>query len=95
MSPELTASTPDLIRWTFRVEPEQIEAIEGHLDDLGADVVVRDGGCFVVSWEEPEASLDPVIETLWSLNGSPFDVTQEEFHRLNLHVLQHVEDEAA
>jgi len=89
-----TAST-DLIRWTFTVPLEAAEAVEIHLSDLGADVFVRDGSTFHVSWEEPEESLDGVVEALWSIVGVPFEITQEEFHRLELHVLQHVEEKPA
>ena len=35
MSPETHAS-PDLVRWTFAVDPGRRAAIEAHLDDLGA-----------------------------------------------------------
>ncbi len=91
MSPEIEA-TPDLIRWTFAVEPGHRAAIEAHLEDLGADVLVRDGRTFLVTWDEPDASLDGVIEAIWSLHGAPFEVTQEEFRRLALHALQHAED---
>ena len=83
------AST-DLIRWTFAVPLEAVEAVEIYLSDLGADVFVRDGATFHVSWEEPEGSLDGIVEALWSIVGVPFEITQEEFHRLELHVLQYV-----
>ncbi len=88
------AST-DLIRWTFRTDPTFATEIEDHLDGLGADVLVRDRTHFQVTWEEPTHSLDDAIEAIWSINGVPFDVTQEEFHRLGLHHLQHAEDEGA
>ncbi len=87
--------SPDLIRWTFTVDPGRRPAIEGHLEDLGADVFVREGGQFHVTWEEPESSLEGVIEAIWALNGTPFEVTQEEFRRLGLHILEHADDEAA
>ena len=37
-----------------------------------------------VTWEEPEGNLDEVVEALWGLNGEPFEVTLEEFHRVGL-----------
>ena len=86
-------SAPDLVRWTFSIEPDRRGAIEGHLEDLGADVLVRDGGSFLATWDEPEIDLDAVIEALWALNESPFEITQEEFHRIALHTLAHAEDE--
>ena len=86
-------ATTDLIRWTFTIDPAHRPEIEGHLTDLGLDVVVYDESKFVVTWEEPDEETDPVIEALWALNGAPFEVTQEDFHRLGLHVLHH-EDEA-
>jgi len=90
-----TEASPDLIRWTFAIEPDRREGIEAHLDDLGADVLVRDGRTFLVTWDEPDASLDGVIEAIWAIHGSPFEVTQEEFHRLALHTLAHADDEPA
>jgi hypothetical protein len=95
MTTEAHDASPDLIRWTFTVDPDRAQGIEAHLDDLGADVWVRDGGKFQVTWEEPEGEMDEVIEALWSIHGVPFDVTQEEFRRLGLHVLQHDEGESA
>ncbi len=91
MSLEAHDAPPDLLRWTFTVDPAHRQAIEAHLDDLGADVWVRDESKFQVTWEEPEGDLDEVIEALWSIHGEPFEVTQEEFRRLALHVLQHDE----
>ena len=86
-----TAST-DLLRWTFHVPAEAAEVVATHLGDLGADVFVRDGVAFFVSWEEPSTSLDGVAEALWSIVGTPFKITQEKFHRLELHVLQRVDE---
>jgi len=94
MSNEVDTNSIDLIRWTFSVNPGQREAIETYLADLGLDVVVQEDIRFVVSWEEPDREVDEVIEAIWELNGEPFEVTQEEFHRLALHTLQH-EDETA
>src|SRR4051794_13227566 len=78
----------DLVRWTFTVNPDHRSEIQSHLDDLGADVLVRGGDQFVVTWEEPEGDMEEVVEALWALNGEPFEVTLEEFHRVGLHVLE-------
>ena len=86
------AATIDLIRWTFAVDPENRAAIEEHLNDLGLDVLVRDGSQFLVTWDEPEGNVDEVIEAVWALNGEPFEITQEEFHRQNLVQLNHDDD---
>jgi hypothetical protein len=88
MDDETPDLATDLVRWTFTAEPEHRDAIETHLDDLGADVFVQEGGRFLVTWEEPEHALDEVVEAIWALNGTPFDVIQEEFHRLSLSLLQ-------
>ena len=37
MSLEAHDALPDLIRWTFTVDPSHCQAIETHLDDLGAE----------------------------------------------------------
>jgi hypothetical protein len=95
MSQEPTEPSTDLIRWTFSVDPARKAAIEEHLNDLGADVLVREGGQFLVTWEEPEGDLEEVVEALWVLNGTAFEVVAEEFHRLGLHLLQHAEDDPA
>ncbi len=95
MSPEATDQSPDLIRCTFTIDPGHRQAIETHLEDLCADVWVRDDSKFHVTWEEPGDELEDVVEALWSIHGEPFEVTQEEFHRIGLHVLQHSEDEPA
>ena len=79
----------DLIRWTFAVEPEKAPAIAEHLDDFGADAWHRGEGSFQVTWEEPEGDLNGIVEALWAIHGSPFDITQEAFRRIDLHVLQH------
>ena len=84
----------DLIRWTFALPEEAVEAVEEHLTDLGADVFVRNRR-FHVTWEEPELDLDAVVEALWSIVGKPFEITQEEFHRLALHILQFEADEVS
>ena len=93
MSHETGASSIDLVRWTFTVDSSHRAEIESHLVDLGLDVVVHEDNKFIVTWEEPDREVESVIEELWELNGSPFEVTQEEFHRLGLHLLHHEEDE--
>jgi hypothetical protein len=95
MSPETNAASLDLIRWTFTIDLAHRAEIEEYLTDLGLDVLVRDDCKFLASWDEPEGDLDAVIAAIWDLNGAPFEVIQEEFHRLGLHTLQHVEDEDA
>ncbi len=96
MTPDSSSNpTVDVVRWTFTADPAHRGEIESHLDDLGADVVARGEGQFVVSWEEPEGDLDEVLEALWALNGSPFEVTQEEFHRVAIHSLSPAEADAA
>jgi hypothetical protein len=95
MSPETQTTSPDLLRWTFTINPEHRSEIESHLLDLGADVLVREGSDFLVSWDEPAEDLTEVVESLWALNGAPFDVIQEEFQRLGLHTLHYSEDEPA
>ncbi len=96
MSPEMKSGTPDLVRWSFTIDPANREAIEGHLADLGADVLVREDREFLVTWDEPEQDDEAeIIEALWALNGAPFEVISETFQRLELHTIQHVEDDAA
>ncbi len=89
------ASTIDMIRWTFSVNPEHSAAIEDHLHDLGLDVLVREGTQFLVTWDEPEGNIDEVIEAIWALNEDPFEITQEEFHRQNILHVHHDEGDAA
>jgi hypothetical protein len=93
MSADPKSAATDLVRWSFAINPAHRVAIEGHLSDLGADVLVREGQDFVVTWDEPDDDLSGVIEAIWSLNGEPFDVIQEEFRRLELHTIQHADDE--
>ncbi len=93
MSPVAQDAAPDLLRWTFTVDKAHRQAIEDHLADLGADVWVREEVKFTVTWDEPEGEMLEVIEALWAIRGEPFEVTQEEFRRLALHVLEH--DDAA
>jgi hypothetical protein len=95
MSQEPNTPPLDLIRWTFTCDPERRAAIEEYLTDLGLDVLVYDDCKFLATWDEPGRELDEVISEVWELNGVPFEVTQEEFHRLSLDLLHHVEDEGA
>jgi hypothetical protein len=94
MSHDTKSTSTDLVRWSFSINPDHRDAIEGHLADLGADVLVREGHDFLVTWDEPQDDLTEVVEAIWSLNGEPFDVIEEGFHRLELHTIHHVEDEA-
>lgn len=95
MSPDSKSTSTDLVRWSFTINPAHRGEIESHLGDLGADVLVRDGQDFVVTWDEPEGDLADIIEAMWSLNGEPFDVIHEDFHRLELHTIQHADDETS
>jgi hypothetical protein len=74
----------DLIRWTFKVNQESRVEIESHLLDLELDVEARGEDMLVVTWDEPAMNLDELIEQLWAINGEPFEITHEEFHRVNL-----------
>jgi hypothetical protein len=94
MSPELPSPSTDLVRWSFTINPAHRGAIEGHLADLGADVLVREGQDFIVTWDEPEGDLGEVIEALWVLHGEPFEVIEEGFQRLELHTIHQAEDES-
>ena len=85
----------DLIRWTFAVPVEVSDSVQAHLADLGAEVFVRDGGNFHVFWEETEADLDAAVEAIWDLAGASFEITQEEFRRLELHILHPEENDEA
>jgi hypothetical protein len=95
MSHDTSTPSIDLVRWSFTIDPARRTEIESHLDDLGADLYVRGEGQFTVIWEEPKNNLEEVIEALWAINGVPFEVTQEEFHRLSLNTLEHAGDATA
>jgi hypothetical protein len=97
MSDELNANAPllDLIRLTFTSDPKHRVAIEEYLTDLGLDVVVFDGCKFVVTWDEPDREVEEIVDELWALNGVPFEVTQEDFHRLDLHTYYDPESEGS
>jgi hypothetical protein len=74
----------ELIRWSFVVSPEHRVEIETHLLDLGLEIQARGDDVLVVTWDEPEGGIDELIEELWAINGEPFEITHEEFHRVNL-----------
>jgi hypothetical protein len=93
MSHDMKSGTTDLVRWSFTINPAHRVAIEGHLADLGADILVRDDQDFTVTWDEPEDDLSDVIEAIWGVNGEPFDVIEESFQRLDLQTIHH-EDES-
>ncbi len=95
MSPDTKSATTDLVRWSFAINPARRADVEAHLLDLGAEVLVREGQDFVVTWDEPEDDLAEVIEAIWSLNGEPFEVIQEDFQRLALHTIQQEDAEAS
>ena len=97
MSDEPNANAPslDLIRLTFTSDPKHRAAIEEYLTDLSLDVVVVDDCKFVVTWDEPDREVEEIIAEIWALNGVPFEVTQEDFHRLGLHTLYHNENEGS
>lgn len=81
---EETTLTIEMIRWTFTVDPAHRSAIEGYLTDQGLEVMVRGEDTMVATWDEPEGEIEEVIEGMWAVAGSPFEVTHEEFHRANL-----------
>ena len=91
MSDQENPTSVDMIRWTFSVETEKREEIETHLVDLGLDVVVLGESQFHVIFDEPDHDTDELAAELWDLNGEPFEITQEEFHRLS-HILIHADE---
>ena len=74
----------EMIRWTFSVNSEHRVEIETHLLDLGLEVQARGEETLVVTWDEPEGGIDELIEELWAINGEPFEITHEAFHRVSL-----------
>jgi hypothetical protein len=87
-----TKLSVEMIRWTFSVKPDRKEAIETHLEDLGLEVQARGEDTLVVTWDEPDSGgIDELIEEMWGINGEPFDVTHEEFHRVTI-LLYHPEE---
>ncbi len=91
MSENLNSPSVDMIRWTFSVPPESRESIEAHLTDLGLDVTVIGEGQFHVTWDEPERDMSEVVSELWDLNEEPFEINQEEFHKLGQFLI-HADD---
>src|SRR5690349_15983352 len=85
-------ATTDRGLWTFTADPTRRAEIEDYLAGLGFDVYVKGEGEFVVLWEGPEGDLGEVVEGLWEVVGRPFEVTHEEFGRLN-HLVFYAEDE--
>ncbi len=83
----------ELVRWSFVVSPEHRVEIETHLLDLGLEIQARGDDVLVVTWDEPEGGIDGLIEELWAINGEPFEITHEEFHRVNLLVYHPEETE--
>ncbi len=82
----------ELIRWTFTVKSENRGEIESHLTDLGLDVEHRGEETLVMTWDEPDGGgIEELIEELWAINGEPFEITHEEFHRVSL-LLYHPEE---
>lgn len=86
----------DVVRWTFTADASRTQAIEDHLIDLGLDVSSREDGQFVVLWDEPlaETDYDAVVEDLWAINGTPFEITHEAFGRFDLLVFHPVEGDS-
>ncbi len=78
----------EMIRWTFTVKEEHRVEIESHLLDLGLEIQSRGDDALVVTWDEPDGGIDELIEDLWAINGEPFEITHEEFHRVNMLIYQ-------
>jgi len=87
-----SSQTIDMIRWTFAVNPDRRQQVEEHLHDLGLDVHPHGESGLVATWEEPEGNVDEIIEELWAINGEPFEITHEEFHRLGISSYNHADD---
>jgi hypothetical protein len=87
-----SSNSPDLIRWTFDIDPNSCNEIEAYLLDLGLEVFVREPSQIVAIWDEPEGNLDEVVEAIWAIHGEPFEITHEEFHRRNLLQIYHEDD---
>jgi hypothetical protein len=85
----------DMIRITFTADPAHRAEVVEHLADLGLDVHAWGDGHVTAFWEEPEGDLDAIVEELWEINGAPFEVTREDFKRLDLVVYHHEDDAAA
>jgi hypothetical protein len=87
-----SSQTIDMIRWTFTVNADRRRQLEEHLTDHGLDVHPHGEDGLVAVWEEPEGNVDEFVEELWAINGEPFEITHEEFHRLNLSTYHHADD---
>lgn len=94
MSAEPDTPATDLIRWTFTPDASRRDAVAAHLRDLGLDVQAREDGLVVATWDEPDGDPDALVDELWALHGSPFEITHEEFRRTDL-LIYHHEDEPA
>lgn len=93
MSAETASSSVEMIRWTFAVDPSRHGDIEAYLVDQGLEVLVRGEDTMVATWDEPEGDPAEVIEGMWAVAGTHFEVTHEEFHRVNLSVYDADDDE--
>jgi hypothetical protein len=87
-----SSQTIDMIRWTFAVNPEHRQQVEEYLAEMGLDVHPHGENGLVATWDEPEGNVDEIVEELWAINGEPFEITHEEFHRLNISTYHHVDD---
>lgn len=95
MSDETNAQGIDLVRWSFTIKPERRAELQQHLVDLGLDVQVFGEDQFIVTWEEPDGEdVSDIIEEMWDVHGEPFEVTHEEFRRMNLYVYHPEENES-
>lgn len=86
MSAEAASLSVEMIRWTFAVDPAHRGEIESYLVDQGLEVLVRGEDTMVATWDEPEGDPAEVIEGMWAIAGASFEVTHEEFHRVNLSI---------
>ncbi len=93
MNDPQTPSTIDLIRWSFTPDPAHRAAIRDYLLDLGAEVL-QQGDRFIVLWDDPNEDLDEVVGELWDIQGTPFEITHEEFRRLSLSVYDEEDGDA-
>ena len=88
MSAEDSTLSVEMIRWTFTIDPAHRAELETYLVDQGLEVLVRGEDTMVATWDEPEGEPGEVIEGMWAITGSHFEVTHEEFHRSNLLVYE-------